>query len=72
MILPNGGCGQPKRGLLQLFLVYQGLSMKYMSAAPSSPTRQVWGAINSKILAVLPGPAKSLWQKATGMLTRTV
>ena len=46
--------------------------MKYMSAAPSSPTRQVWGAINSKILAVLPGPAKSLWQKATGMLTRTV
>jgi hypothetical protein len=57
-------------GLLQLFLLYQGLSMKYVSAAPSAPTKQVWNQIDKQLESSLPGPLKALYKKASAMISR--
>jgi len=57
-------------GLLQLFLLYQGLSMKYVSAAPSAPTKQIWNQIDKQLESSLPGPLKALYKKASAMISR--
>lgn len=56
--------------LLQMFLLYQGLSMKFVSAAPSAPTKQVWRQVDRQLESSLPGPLKSGYKKVSSMMSQ--
>eukprot|EP01047_Picozoa_sp_COSAG01_P005265 COSAG01_NODE_178_length_22933_cov_18.398529_21_plen_106_part_00 len=58
----------PKRAILQLFLLYQGLSLKYNTAAPGTPVKTVWATIDAKISSKLPGALLPAYRTATDFM----
>lgn len=56
--------------LLQMFLLYQGLSMKFVSAASSAPTKQVWRQVNMLLESSLPGPLKGAYKSVSSMMSK--
>ena len=69
-LLVNVGLKRDLSVLLQLFLLYQGLSMKFVSAAPSAPTKQVWKQVDRRLESSLPGPLKTAYKKASSMMSQ--
>lgn len=57
----------PKRAFLQLFLMYQSVTMKY-NAAQRNATKDAWLVIDGVVASKLPGPVLGIYRKATGVL----
>ena len=60
----------PNRAILQLFLLYQGLSLKVNAAAIGTPVKVVWATIDSKIAAILPGPLLTAYRTVTRYMAK--